>query len=309
MVRLAVGAGGWSYYWEGPDKLAQYAKSFNAVEVNSTYYWPCDQRIAKRWRHRVNPSFKFTVRCHRDVAERFRFSHATEAAQRFLECLQVCRTLNADVLHILLPSSICEESLRGRLSEFLLSFSMAGVDIAAEIRGNVESSIKSALLQTLADLGIVHCVDLLREKPSYEHEVLYSRIFGKGWHNLYQPDDADLVTFDDSVESTRSTRGYAIFHTLNMYTDAQRFKLYHNRRVLAPVTRFVGVKSALSVLADDVVFPVSRENLIAGQGWKLCDWTDNKRIRVGEVLARLPQKVFVSLDELEHSLAKATGSD
>lgn len=85
---VRVGPAGWSYAdWEervypaarppGFHPLAQLARSFDCVEVNSTFYGLPDERNARRWVQLVaeRPRFRFVVKLHRD------FTHAAESAE------------------------------------------------------------------------------------------------------------------------------------------------------------------------------------------------------------------------------------
>lgn len=72
---IRFGPAGWSYKdWEGPvypqekprgfDALAFVARYFDTIEINSTFYRPAPDRMAKSWARRVekNPRFKFTAK-------------------------------------------------------------------------------------------------------------------------------------------------------------------------------------------------------------------------------------------------------
>lgn len=84
---IRFGPAGWSYKdWEGPvyplekpkgfDALAFIARFFDTIEVNSTYYRPAPDRMAKSWARRVepNPRFKFTAKLWK------RFTHERDTA-------------------------------------------------------------------------------------------------------------------------------------------------------------------------------------------------------------------------------------
>jgi uncharacterized protein YecE (DUF72 family) len=71
-----VGTSGWSYppssgpgAWTGifyplakVDELKFYARYFNAVEINSTFYRPCAPKTAESWSKRTPAEFEFTVK-------------------------------------------------------------------------------------------------------------------------------------------------------------------------------------------------------------------------------------------------------
>lgn len=75
---IRVGPAGWSYEdWKGTvypdppprgfDPLSYVATYFDALEINSSFYRPPTEKMARRWVERVrhNPKFKFTAKLHR----------------------------------------------------------------------------------------------------------------------------------------------------------------------------------------------------------------------------------------------------
>jgi len=62
--------------------------------------------------------------------------------------------------------------------------------------------------------------------PEVDSDILYSRLFGKGEHNLYQFDDTELLEIDRQVKDLRRGEAYLTFHGARMYMDAGRLKVY-----------------------------------------------------------------------------------
>jgi hypothetical protein len=71
-----------------------------------------------------------------------------------------------------------------------------------------------------------------------------------------------------------------------------------------PATRFTGVESIRAVLSEDAKFPSSREELVAHQGWKVVDTTSNRRVRLHELLSRISDETYSSVDEVVAALEK-----
>src|SRR5215210_835027 len=75
-MTIYVGTAGWSYpggkgRWDGVfyppkladrEKLAFYARYFNAVELNSSFYRPPNAAAAERWAEQVPDDFRFTAK-------------------------------------------------------------------------------------------------------------------------------------------------------------------------------------------------------------------------------------------------------
>jgi len=94
------------------------------------------------------------------------------------------------------------------------------------------------------------------------------------------------------------------YHAVRMNSDAMRYVHYSKTGVFPALTRFVGVESAKSVLSDDAKFPISKNDLISTQGWKVFDATPDKRIHLSDWLQSVPDKIYTSLDDIATALEK-----
>lgn len=145
----------------------------------------------------------------------------------------------------------------------------------------------------MQDKGIIHCVDLSKgEKPMYDSDILYTRLFGKGHHNIYQPTDEELEEIDHTALASKSEKAVMSFHFVRMYKDAARLKVYKQTGKFPKITRSTGLNSLEEVLKEDTIFPTSKQDLIQRQGWKLFDKTETKRVHLAEYLDRLPNRMY-----------------
>jgi hypothetical protein len=213
-----------------------------------------------------------------------------------------CEVLDAPFLVLETPASyVINQEEVDRARDFLSSSSLRGVRLVWEMR----ASISPAVVDLMRDFNIVHCVDLSKEKPSFKSDVVYSRLFGKGKHNVYQFTDEELLEIDRNAEGN-SHRGVALsYHGVRMNTDAARFMQYKKTGKFMPVTSFTGVDSARAVLAEDAEFPLSKAQLIEDQGWKVVDVTLEKRVHLSELLAKIPEKTYNGVDEVAQVLEGA----
>lgn len=145
-------------------------------------------------------------------------------------------------------------------------------------------------------------IDRSRETPAFKSDVVYSRLFGKGKHNIYQCTDEELEEIDQKIVKSEAKIVVATFHGLRMNTDDARLKAYKEKGAFLPVTSFTGVDSAQAVLSEDAQFPSTKAELIKHQGWKVIDLETDKRIRLSELLSKLPEKVYYSIEEVVHEL-------
>jgi uncharacterized protein YecE (DUF72 family) len=293
-MQYLVGTGGWAYFPHKPT-LKAYSKTFNFVEVNYTFYEYPDSRTVERWRRSVPPDFTFTVRCHQDLTHRIGLKPVDHAYVVFNQMLGICRILNALFLHLLTPASYVPNHMEiDQARDLFSTINLKGVRLAWEVRGPVTPK----LVTLMQDFGIVHSADFSREEPAFKSDTIYTRLFGKGEHNIYQFTDEELEEIDQKIVRAEATRVLVSFHGIRMNTDAARFKRYAETRTFIPVTAFTGIDSVKAVLQEDAEFPSTRNQLIKHQGWKVIDLTSRKRVRLSELLSKLPEKSYHSVKEV-----------
>lgn len=225
---VRVGTGGWAYFTiPGMDSLEAYARAFNYVEVNSTFYQVPPLGMVRRWSGRVPQDFAFTVRCHRSITHAHGFDPTETVVDMMEKMVAIARTLKAEALHLLAPASFefGREEVR-RLSALLDIVSLEGVQIALEARHYTGRKLPQHLKKLMEDRGIVHCTDLSKEEPQVESPLLYTRLFGKGYHTVYQFSDEELEEVYEKGNSRDYRRALFTFHGVRMYSDAGRFLTY-----------------------------------------------------------------------------------
>ena len=290
MVEYLVGTGGWAYFQvPGKPSLKAYSEVFNFVEVNSTFYEYPNPRIVEEWRRSVPVEFVFSVRCHQDLTHRIRLKPVDEAFEVFYRVKAYCDVLKAPFLVLETPASqaLDDEGIL-EAKDFFSSVSLGKVRLVWEYRAPFTQQIGSLM----EDYDIIQSVDLSLQKPSLRSDVAYSRLFGKGKHNIYQFTDDELLEIEKRAEETQSKTVVLAYHGSRMNTDALRSTTTLADGKFLQATNSVGVNSAKAVLAEDAVFPSSKAQLIADQGWKVIDLTADKRVHLAECLARFQKELI-----------------
>jgi uncharacterized protein YecE (DUF72 family) len=166
----------------------------------------------EKWRKLVPSDFKFAVRAHQSITHRYKFQAVNGTFETLERMKQICSVLNAEVLHLQVPSSLkLNETSISNLRSLLSSVSLQKLRLALEIRGVRSSQLPSELLKTMQDYSIVHCTDLSKgEMPAYESDILYTRLFGRGKHNVYQPTDGELSEIDNRASGGKSEDCYEL---------------------------------------------------------------------------------------------------
>ncbi len=87
---IRIGTSGWSYpsgegRWDGvfyprgrdADQLRLYARYFDTVEVNSSFYRPIPPNVARSWARKTPPAFRFTAKLYQKFTHPRMFEEAT----------------------------------------------------------------------------------------------------------------------------------------------------------------------------------------------------------------------------------------
>lgn len=94
-MSILIGTQGWNYdAWVGPfyprgtrppEFLTTYAKAFDVVEVDSTFYALPDARAVRAWYDKTPPHFTFALKMPKEVTHERRLVDASDDAREFLE--------------------------------------------------------------------------------------------------------------------------------------------------------------------------------------------------------------------------------
>ena len=111
---IRIGTSGWYYnHWSGlfyPAEMPKnrwfeyYAKDFDTVEVNNTFYQLPKQQSVKKWYGRAPKNFIYTVKANRYITHIKRLKETSEALERFFEMAELLKEKLGPVLYQLPPS-------------------------------------------------------------------------------------------------------------------------------------------------------------------------------------------------------------
>ena len=296
---IVVGCGGWQYFIiPNMDPLEAYAMAFRFVEVNSTFYKIPPIDLVRSWRRRVPRGFEFSVRLNRLISHIEKLNPTEKTVKAFRDCVEVAETLRSKILILETPRSLDPIKAVNGLKKILKKVDLGDIRIAWEPRAGwspkaVEEAIK---------LNLIPITDYSVEEPPYDdEEIAYTRLFGKGSHNIYQFTDDDLIRIKERAERRRSKKVYLSFHGIRMYLDAARLERFLKKGELPRVTKSYGIDSLAEVLVD-ASFPATKEELVRKHGWKLIDIDEKTRVPASVILKQLRRKNYRSLEELLREL-------
>ena len=221
--KLYVGTSGWSYpkgqgTWDGtfypaklkdPEKLGFYARYFNTVEINSSFYRPPNKFAARAWATKVPDDFRFAVKLWQKFTHPKMFEAATgqqsfvseEDFQVFAEGLEPLK--EAGKLGMVLaqfPTSFRpDEITRDYLEELIGRLRGADYPLAVELRHR-EWTESEETREIRAFMERHHVawvmIDEPRFKTSIRHVPLtadlgYFRFHGRNYQNWWRHGEAE----------------------------------------------------------------------------------------------------------------------
>ncbi|HEX3867774.1 MAG TPA: DUF72 domain-containing protein, partial [Gemmatimonadaceae bacterium] len=94
--KIRVGTQGWNYdAWVGPfyplgtrpaDFVAVYARAFNTVEVDSTFYATPAAKTVRGWAQRTPADFVFSLKLPQEITHQRKLRNATDLCAEFYDC-------------------------------------------------------------------------------------------------------------------------------------------------------------------------------------------------------------------------------
>jgi uncharacterized protein YecE (DUF72 family) len=255
--RLYVGTSGWSYpkgdgTWDGvfyppgladKDKLAFYARYFNTVEVNSSFYRPPSPYATRAWAAKVPDEFRFTAKLWQKFTHPRMFEQATGQEWRvqdadfdlFAEGIQPL--LEAGKLGVLLaqfPTSFRPDAgTLEYLEDLIRRLRVAGFPLAVELRHRewTESEETSAIRRLMEEQHVAWTmIDEPRFKTSIRHvpltsDVAYFRFHGRNYESwwrhaeaedrynyLYTPEEQHEIAADVREVANHTHATYAFYN-------------------------------------------------------------------------------------------------
>lgn len=126
---IRVGTSGWHYaHWRGPfypdrlpaaEMLPYYARHFDCVEINNSFYKLPTREIFQAWRERVPPGFVFAVKGSRYITHVKRMKEPAEAVGRLLDRVEPLEEQLGPILFQLPPRWRCDAARLGAFLETL----------------------------------------------------------------------------------------------------------------------------------------------------------------------------------------------
>jgi uncharacterized protein YecE (DUF72 family) len=315
---LLVGVGGWAYLpIKVGNKLQICSQLYDFVEVNSTFYTLPEMDRVKKWKKTVPETFEFTLRANRELTHIGHLEPTSKNYKIFEKHLDIAKELEASILHFQFPPSLTvTKELVKSWREFFRTVSKAdsstrGLKFALESR-NPNAKDSEDLAKLIQDYDIIPTTDASRDSSvfaSVNSKIVYTRVFGQGEHTKWTFDSKELTDLETKLNYVKARKRYVTFHNLTMYEDASRMKtiVKTGKDQKQPPTAPTGLDSLSQVIATGrVKFPVTKQALIEEFDWKTYNRELGQKAHVGEVLGKLEDRTYNSIEEVMESLEKTS---
>jgi uncharacterized protein YecE (DUF72 family) len=218
---MRIGTSGWHYdHWRGrfyPETLAKskwfehYARHFDTVEINNTFYRLPKTSTVESWRAKAPPGFLYVVKANRYITHIKRLKDTAEQVRRFFDVVGLFEDTLGPVLYQLPPSLHKDLGLLGDFLHLLPQRPKAVFEFRHE------SWYAQDTFDLLHERGVALCVHDMtgRESPRVvTGETVYVRFHGTSGRYAGNYPDAMLEEWARWLQDQAATAGavYAYFN-------------------------------------------------------------------------------------------------
>ncbi len=200
-LKVYIGCCGWSYLNESEfpeardsdrrlSKLQAYAKLFDTVEINSTFYRLPSLSTAEKWRKEadeIDPRFEFTVKAFQGITHLHRFQKE-QSITSFEVIKDVCSALRARYVLFQSPASFRPTPVNiENMRAFFDKINRAGLSLVWEPRGAWYDD-PGVVERVCRENELAHCVDPFRNDclTFGKDRTAYFRLHGFGKPTMYR---------------------------------------------------------------------------------------------------------------------------
>jgi uncharacterized protein YecE (DUF72 family) len=233
-----VGCCGWT------EAQARYLVNFQTIELQTTFYQPPANAVAKRWRSQAPRGFRFCLKAwqlitHTPSSPTYRrlksrisateqdlygsFKSTDQVWLAWERTREIAQILQADAIVFQCPKSFLPT--RGNTDNLTNFFHQVQRDnriFAWEPRG--DDWRPELIRDVCAENNLIHCVDPFKSDPAFG-DSLYWRLHGRTGYRYRYTDD-DLIELEARLHARAHLTGpnYIMFNNIYSRQDAHRFK-------------------------------------------------------------------------------------
>ena len=182
---IRIGTSGWYYnHWAGPfypDQLPKskwfeyYAKDFDTVEINNTFYQLPKQQTFELWHKQAPKNFLYTIKANRYITHIKRLKDPAKSLERFFERVYILKENLGPILYQLPPNFHKDLD---RLKAFI---KLLPKDVPAVFEFRHKSWFSQDTFELLSRFGVDFCIHDMPGIPSprvITGDIIYVRFHG-----------------------------------------------------------------------------------------------------------------------------------
>lgn len=247
-LKIHTGCCGWSYInlhdfedllrEKYASKLQGYAKLFDAVEINSSFYRLPRISTAEKWRgdaDEVNPQFEFTVKAFKGITHLHRFQKK-ESLDAYEVIGDVCSALRAKYVLFQSPAGFKPTGSNiENMRRFFDRIDRRGIAAVWEPRGAWYDD-PPLIERVCRENNLVHCVDPLRNDQLTfgKTRTAYFRLHGFGKPTMYDYNfsDDEIWRLREKIDSLDGNleEAYVFFNNSACYRNGLTFQNMSGRK-------------------------------------------------------------------------------
>lgn len=219
MAEYRVGCSGWIYpHWAGlfyPEDLPQrewfdfYAKVFNTVEVNATFYRFPTEKMVRAWYRKGPEGFLFTLKAFRGITHLRKFQGTEELVRRFYAMGEELWEKLGGFLFQLPPS------LKYNRDFLLRILDQLDPRFSNTLEFRHASWFTEEVAEILRERGVAMCIVSAPNLPEYVVATAshaFVRFHGKGAWYAYRYSMRELRTWAERIKSLPVERVFIYFN-------------------------------------------------------------------------------------------------
>lgn len=219
-TKYIIGTSGWNYpHWKGifyPEYLPKnqwfsyFAKEFDTVEVNYSFYnWPKAETL-QRWYRQTPSHFKFTMKAPRVITHLKKLKETDQYVKNFYELTSHLKEKCGAHLFQLPPSYTLTENNWNKLEKFLNTLD-GRKDNVVEFRSPEwwRKDVYELLKKNKVNFCIVNGLDMPQDTP-LTGQVAYFRFHGDNYGGNYSPEE--IQKYAETMKGMECEKIYIYFN-------------------------------------------------------------------------------------------------
>lgn len=203
--------------------LEYYAKHFNTVEINNTFYKMPEKKDLKKWTDNTPDDFRFTLKANRFFTHQKKLKIDDTFKERFDTFMDLANGMEEKLGCILwqLPGN-----LHKHVEKLEALFKLTGKNNMHVFEFRHESWFDDEVFDVLSDNDATYCIlsapDDLPETVKSTSKIAYLRLHGKDeWYNYHYSDD-ELKNWKSRLDKLKNVDELFVYFNNDQHANAAK---------------------------------------------------------------------------------------